>query len=68
MDTDNPGKILKSIDPCSTAVAGVYSTKPDAVGGRQLTPKSDTEEPLAMVGLAQPKWPRARAERRLCEC
>ncbi len=32
LDTDNPGKILKSIEPYSTAVAGIYSTKPGTRG------------------------------------
>jgi hypothetical protein len=51
LDTDNPGKILKSIEPYSTAVAGIYSTKPGTVGRRQLTSKSDAEIPMAMIGV-----------------
>ena len=55
LDTDNPGKILKSIEPYSTAVAGIYSTKPGTVGRRQLTPPSDTEVPMAMLGVVPAK-------------
>jgi len=55
LDTDNPGKILKSIEPYSTAVAGIYSTKPGTVGRRQLTPKSGAEVPMAMVGIVPTK-------------
>ena len=55
LDTDNPGKILKSVEAYSTTVAGIYSTKPGTVGRRQLTPKSDTEVPMAMVGVVPTK-------------
>lgn len=55
LDRDNPGKILKSIEPYSEAVAGIYSTKPGSVGRRQLTPKSDSEIPMAMVGVVPTK-------------
>ena len=55
LDTDNPGKILKSLEPYSTAVAGIYSTKPGTVGRRQLTPPSGTEVPMAMLGVVPAK-------------
>ena len=55
LDPDHPGKILKSIEPYSTAVAGIYSTKPGYVGRRQTTPKSETEIPMAMVGVVPTK-------------
>jgi hypothetical protein len=55
LDEDNPGKILKSIEPYSTAVAGIYSTRPGTLGRRQLTPKSDAEVPMAMVGVVPTK-------------
>jgi hypothetical protein len=51
LDADNPGKVLKSAEAYSTAVAGIYSTKPGTVGRRQLTPKSDAEVPMAMIGV-----------------
>ncbi len=55
LDTDHPGKILKSLDPYSTSVAGIYSTKPGTVGRRQLTPPSGTEVPMAMLGVVPAK-------------
>ena len=55
LDSDNPGKILKSLEPYSTAVAGIYSTKPGTVGRRQLTPRGGTEVPMAMLGVVPTK-------------
>ena len=36
-------------------VTGVYSTKPGTVGRRQLTPKSEDEVPMAMIGIVPVK-------------
>jgi hypothetical protein len=49
--------VLKSAEPYSTLVAGIYSTKPGVVGRRQTTdPKaSTTEVPMAMVGIVPTK-------------
>jgi hypothetical protein len=49
--------VLKSAEPYSTLVAGIYSTKPGTVGRRQTTdPKtSTTEVPMAMVGIVPTK-------------
>lgn len=55
LDPENPGKILKSIEPYSTTVAGIYSTKPGPMGRRQTGPKSDSEVPMAMVGVVPAK-------------
>ncbi len=55
LDTGNPGKFLKSTEPYSTVVAGIYSTKPGAIGRRQSTPKSPDEVPMAMVGIVPVK-------------
>jgi len=55
IDPDAPGKFLKSAEPYSTLVAGVYSTKPGTVGRRQSTPKSDDEVPMAMIGIVPTK-------------
>ncbi|MFZ0964787.1 MAG: hypothetical protein WAO35_28350 [Terriglobia bacterium] len=55
LDADHPGKILKSLEPYSTAVAGIYSTKPGTVGRRQLTPKNPDEIPMAMLGVVPAK-------------
>jgi hypothetical protein len=57
VDPHNPGKFLKSTDPYSTLVAGIYSTKPGLLGRRQTTdPKSSkTEIPMAIVGIVPTK-------------
>jgi hypothetical protein len=51
IDPDAPGKFVKSAEPYSTRVLGVYSTKPGTLGRRQTTPKSPDEVPMAMVGI-----------------
>jgi hypothetical protein len=55
LDTDNPGKVLKSIEAYSTSVSGIYSTKPGTLGRRQTTPKSPDEIPMAVVGIVPAK-------------
>jgi hypothetical protein len=55
IDPNAPGKFLKSAEPYSTVVLGVYSTKPGTVGRRQTTPKSADEVPMAMVGIVPTK-------------
>lgn len=55
IDPGSPGKFLKSAEPYSTLVAGIYSTKPGSVGRRQATPKSPDEVPMAMVGIVPTK-------------
>jgi len=55
LDTQNPGKILKSAEAYSPMVSGIYSTKPGLVGRRQLTPKSNVEIPMALVGIVPTK-------------
>lgn len=49
--------VVKSSEQYSTAVAGIYSTKPGVVGRRQTTdPKTSvTEIPMAMVGIVPTK-------------
>jgi hypothetical protein len=54
-DPNDPGKFLKSSEPYSTAVLGVYSTKPGALGRRQTTPQSSEEVPMAMIGIVPTK-------------
>jgi hypothetical protein len=48
---------LKSDEPYSTLVAGIYSTKPGTVGRRQTTDAktSTTEVPMAMIGIVPTK-------------
>jgi hypothetical protein len=55
IDPDDSGKFLKSAEPYSTAVLGIYSTKPGALGRRQTTPKSADEIPMAMIGIVPTK-------------
>lgn len=58
IDPDVPGKFLKSAEPYSTSVAGIYSTKPGMVGRRQTAVDSQaraTEVPMAMVGIVPTK-------------
>lgn len=51
IDPNAPGKFLKSAEPYSTSVSGIYSTKPGTVGRRQKTPFSADEVPMAMMGI-----------------
>ena len=55
IDPDHPGRFLKSVEPYSTSVTGIYSTKPGTIGRRQLTPKSPDEVPMAIVGIVPTK-------------
>jgi hypothetical protein len=55
IDPNSPGKFLKSAEPYSTAVLGVYSTKPGVLGRRQESQKNDDEVPMAMVGIVPTK-------------
>jgi hypothetical protein len=55
IDPSAPGKFLKSAEPYSTSVTGVYSTKPGTVGRRQTTPRTAEEVPMAMVGIVPTK-------------
>jgi hypothetical protein len=54
-DPNYPGKFRKSAEPYSTAVLGVYSTKPGALGRRQTTPRDLNEVPMAMIGIVPTK-------------
>jgi len=55
IDPHVPGRFLKSAEPYSTLVTGVFSTKPGTVGRRQTTAKSPDEVPMAMVGIVPTK-------------
>lgn len=54
---DSGSDVAKSSEPYSTAVTGVYSTKPGVVGRRQTTDlkASKTEVPMAMIGIVPTK-------------
>jgi hypothetical protein len=51
IDPDHDGRFLKSAEPYSTAVTGIYSTKPGTLGRRQTGPKNPDEVPMAMIGI-----------------
>lgn len=57
IDPASEGSFLKSAEPYSTSVTGIYSTKPGLVGRRQLTDKSHMQDevPMAMVGIVPTK-------------
>ena len=57
IDVNAPGKFLKSNEPYSSAITGIYSTKPGFIGRRQTTdPKTSTSEiPMAMIGIVPTK-------------
>jgi len=57
IDPTVEGKFLKSSQPYSTNVLGVYSTKPGVVGRRQTSDRSHMAEevPMAMVGVIPTK-------------
>jgi hypothetical protein len=55
IDPNIEGKFLKTSEPYSTGVAGIYSTKPGIVGRRQTGAKNPDEIPMAVVGIVPVK-------------
>ncbi len=57
IDPSSEGIFLRSSVPYSTAVTGVYSTKPGLIGRRQLTTRAHMKEevPMAMTGIVPTK-------------
>jgi hypothetical protein len=57
IDPNSPGKFLRSSEAYSTAIAGVYSTKPGVRGRRQATDQSHMKDevPMAMIGIVPTK-------------
>jgi hypothetical protein len=57
IDPDIEGNFLKSAEPYSTSVSGIFSTKPGFVGRRQTTDKAHMKDevPMAMVGIVPTK-------------
>jgi hypothetical protein len=51
------GGFLRSAQPYSTAVTGIYSTKPGVIGRRQKTDPSNMKDevPMAMTGIVPTK-------------
>lgn len=47
--------VVKSTSPYSTAIAGIYSTKPGVIGRRQSGQRSALEIPMAMIGIVPTK-------------
>jgi hypothetical protein len=47
----NEADVEKSTEPYSTAVAGIFATKPGVVGRRQTLANTSDEVPMAMVGI-----------------
>jgi hypothetical protein len=55
IDSKAPGKFLKSVEPYSTLMMGIYFTKPGVIGRRQASPKGAEEVPMAMIGIVPTK-------------
>ena len=57
IDSNNPGRFLKSVEPYSTGVTGIYSTKPGLIGRRQKADEAAVklEVPMAMIGIVPVK-------------
>ncbi len=57
LSSSSGADVLKSSDPYSTSVLGIYSTRPGYIGRRQLSdPKlAVTEVPMAMIGIVPTK-------------
>jgi len=57
IDPDSEGEFLKSVQPYSTFVTGIYSTKPGVIGRRQTSDISHAKDevPMAMVGIVPTK-------------
>ena len=56
IDPANPESFLKSSQPYATTVAGIYSTKPGAIGRRATDPdRIKSEIPMAMIGIVPTK-------------
>ncbi len=52
---DSNGDVVKSTEPYSTLVVGIYSTKPGVVGRRQTGAQTPGEIPMAMLGIVPTK-------------
>lgn len=55
ISSDEKGDVAKSSKPYSTAVVGIYSTKPGIIGRRQTGSKDSEEVPMAMIGIVPTK-------------
>lgn len=56
VDPDSDENVMKSAEPYSTSVAGIYSTRPGVVGRRTTdSARLATQIPMAMVGIVPTK-------------
>ena len=57
IDPAHEGHFLKSAEPYSTSVTGIYSTRPGVIGRRQLTDRANMKDevPMAMTGIVPTK-------------
>ena len=56
IDPTNPENFFKSSQPYATTVAGIYSTKPGAIGRRSTDlEQAKSEIPMAMIGIVPTK-------------
>lgn len=55
VDPAHPGNFVKSSQPYSTLVAGIYSTKPGVIGNRSPATSTAPEIPMAMIGIVPAK-------------
>jgi hypothetical protein len=57
IDPAHEGCFLKATNPYSTAVTGIYSTRPGALGRRQFSDKTNMKDevPMAMTGIVPTK-------------
>lgn len=55
IDPTSPDKFLRTAEPYSPLVAGIYSTQPGLTGRRKGAPKTGEEIPMALVGIVPTK-------------
>ncbi|WP_263418059.1 hypothetical protein [Terriglobus albidus] len=55
IDPSSPDKFLRTAEPYSPLVAGIYSTQPGLTGRRKGAPKTGEEVPMALVGIVPTK-------------
>jgi hypothetical protein len=55
LSAGDDGEVERATEPYSTLVAGIYASKPGAIGRRQTLSESASELPMAMVGIVPTK-------------
>lgn len=51
IDENSQNRLTRTAQPYSTLVAGIYSTKPGILGGSRMEKGTQTDVPLAVVGI-----------------